>query len=123
MAKKRDYSDCKSTLKPVRDFLDTMSGKWKLQVIISIGVGNNRFIDIQKSILGITPKVLAKELKELEQHKLIKRTVIGDYPVKITYTLDPYASTLTPVILAMEEWGINHRKKIFGDNKTQIVNP
>ncbi|WEK71769.1 MAG: winged helix-turn-helix transcriptional regulator [Candidatus Chryseobacterium colombiense] len=42
-------------------------------------------------LLKITPKVLAKELKELEQHQLIKRIVIDDYLVKIFYKLEPYA--------------------------------
>ena len=97
----------------MRDFLDVLSGKWKLPIIVSVGVGNDRFVDIQESIPGITPKVLAKELKELEQHKLIKRTIVSDYPVKIIYTQEPYAATLTPLIYAMKDWGINHRKKIF----------
>jgi len=37
------------------------------------------------------PKALDKELKELEQHKLIERIVTNDYPVKITYKWTPYA--------------------------------
>lgn len=113
MAVKREYSSCLDTVKPVRDALDVINGKWKLPIIISIGVGNDRFTDIQDSIPGITPKVLAKELKELEAHGLIKRTVEGDYPVKVLYTSEPYASTLTPIIFALKDWGLNHRKKIF----------
>lgn len=101
------------TVKPVRDTLDVISGKWKLPIIISIGVGNERFTDIQESIPNITPKVLAKELKELEQHQLIKRIITEGYPVKVTYKSEPYAATLMPIIYAMKEWGLNHRKKIF----------
>src|SRR4051812_6174031 len=62
---------------------------------------------------GITPKVLAKELKELEQHKLIKRIVMDDYPVKITYKTETYADTLAPIIYALKNWVLKHRKKIF----------
>ncbi|OKS89682.1 HTH-type transcriptional activator HxlR [Mucilaginibacter polytrichastri] len=90
-----------------------INGKWKLAIIISIGVGNDRFTDVQESIPGITPKVLAKELKELEQHQLIKRIIKEGYPVKISYKLEPYADTLTPLIYAMKDWGLNHRKKIL----------
>jgi len=103
------HCDCLSTIKPVRDTLDVINGKWKLPIIISIGVGNDRFTDIQEIIPGITPKVLAKELKDLEQHKLVSRIVINDYPVKISYKLQPYADTLTPLIYAMKDWGINHK--------------
>ncbi len=78
-------------------------------------VGNDRFTDIQESIPGITPKVLAKELKDLEQHRLIKRIVLDEYPVKISYKLEPYADTLTPIIYSLKDWGINHRKKLGND--------
>src|SRR5690606_14400864 len=111
----KKHADCIAMIKPVRDALDIISGKWKLLIIISISVGNERFTDIQNSVPGISPKVLAKELKELEQNKLISRIVTADYPVKISYKTEPYADTLTPIIYALKEWGENHREKIFRD--------
>lgn len=117
MGVKRGYFNCLDSVKPVRDTLDVINGKWKLPIIISIGVGNDRFTDIQESIPGITPKVLAKELKELQQHKLISRNVIDDYPVRISYVSEPYAATLFPIIAAMTDWGLNHRDKIFNREK------
>jgi len=113
MAKKKIHCDCLDTIKPVRDTLDVISGKWKLPIIISISTGNERFTEIQESIPGITPKVLAKELKELECHHLIKRIVINDYPVKILYKTEDYANTLTPIIYVLKDWGLNHRKELF----------
>jgi len=112
MAQKKTHCACLDTIKPVRDTLDVINGKWKVPIIISVGVGNERFTDIQESIPGITPKVLAKELKDLEQHKLLKRNIIDEYPVKISYKLEPYADTLTPIIYALKEWGANHKKKV-----------
>lgn len=119
MAIKKTYQCCIETVRPVRDALDVINGKWKLSIIISISTGNERFTDIQNSIPGISPKVLAKELKDLEQNRLIKRTVIDDYPVRIVYQPEPYAETLTPVIQALKDWGINHREKMF--NRKSIV--
>jgi DNA-binding HxlR family transcriptional regulator len=113
MAVKKTHCSCLDTVKPVREALDVINGKWKLPIIISISVGNERFTDIQESIPGITPKVLAKELKELEQNKLIKRIITDDYPVKISYKTETYADTLTPIIHALKDWGLKHRKKIF----------
>jgi DNA-binding HxlR family transcriptional regulator len=113
MAQKKAYCSCIETVIPVRDALDVINGKWKLPIIISVSIGNERFTDIQDSIPGITPKVLAKELKDLEQHKLIKRHIKAEYPVKILYKAEPYTDTLTPIIYALKEWGLNHRKKIF----------
>ena len=115
MAKKQTYLSCLDTLKPVRDALDVINGKWKLSIIISVMVGNRRFTDIQNSIPDITPKVLAKELKDLEENRLIKRTVIDDYPVKILYQPDQHANTLIPIIDALKEWGLKHREKVFSE--------
>lgn len=99
---------------PVRDALDVISGKWKLQIIISIQSGNKRFREIERSIPKITSKVLAKELKDLEEHQLIKRTVYDESPVLVEYTPTPYSESLQDVIMALQKWGMNHRKKILG---------
>ncbi|SFH14230.1 winged helix-turn-helix transcriptional regulator [Pontibacter chinhatensis] len=120
MAAKKACNDCLNTVKPVRDALDVINGKWKLPIIISVTTGNERFTDIQESIPGITPKVLAKELKDLEQHRLIKRIVVEDYPVKILYKPEAYADTLSPIIYALKEWGLNHRKKIFEQSNPKV---
>lgn len=112
MAAKKRHLCCQETVKPVRDALDVISGKWKLLIVISIAAGNERFTDIQGSIPGITPKVLAKQLRELEQDQLIKRMVLSEYPVKILYKTAPYADTLTPIIHALKDWGLYHREKI-----------
>src|SRR5690554_3888463 len=112
MAQKKPYCSCIETVIPVRDALDVINGKWKLPIIISVTIGNERFTDIQDSIPGITPKVLAKELKDLEQHKLIKRHIIEDYPVKILYSAETYAQSLSPIIYALQNWGLKHREKL-----------
>ncbi|MCC2599408.1 helix-turn-helix transcriptional regulator [Sphingobacterium sp. FBM7-1] len=75
----------------------------------------------QNSIGCITPKVLAKELKDLEEHQLIKRIVVDDYPVKILYKAEPYAKTITPIIEVLKTWGQNHRKKLFAGGKMDEV--
>lgn len=113
MHKKIIYSCCTETLIPVRDTLEVFGGKWKLPILISIMAGNERFTDIQKSIPNITPKVLTKELKSLEEHQLIKRVIIEDYPIKILYKAQPYVETIRPMIEALKIWGVNHRKKLF----------
>src|SRR3954465_2844884 len=113
MASNKTFCSCLDTVKPVRDALDVINGKWKLPIIISVGVGNDRFTDIQESIPGITPKELAKELKELEQHQLISRIITEGSPVKISYKTTNHSETLWPIIYALKDWGLNHRKKIF----------
>ena len=108
----KTFTECTASILPIRDALDVINGKWKLLIIISIGSGNKRFREIERSIPKLTSKVLAKELKDLEEHLLIKRTVYDQSPVLVEYTLLPYAHSLKTVIEALHEWGLNHRKVI-----------
>lgn len=95
------------------DALEVVGGKWKSAIIFSIQSGNKRFSEIERNIPKISSKVLANELKDLEAHDLIKRTVYDTSPVTIEYTVTPYAKTLENVIQTLIEWGTNHRKRIF----------
>lgn len=114
MEKQHNHKDCMQALKPVRDTLDVINGKWKLQIIISLNAGNKRFTEIERSIPKLTSKVLAKELKELEQNGLVERIVKDTYPVSIEYYPTQYTNTLHPVVESLKDWGENHRKHIFG---------
>jgi DNA-binding HxlR family transcriptional regulator len=111
---KKKKVDCLAKMIAVRDAMDVINGKWKLMILISISEGNSRFREIERSIPKINSKVLAKELKDLEEHKLIQRTVYNDYPVAIEYTATEYVLSLEKVMDALYDWGLNHRKKIFG---------
>lgn len=111
--KKIEHSECSNILLPVRDALDVFSGKWKLQIIISIIEGNHRFTQIEKSIPDLSSKVLANELKDLEEHRLIERVVHDSTPVLIEYKLLPHAESLKEVIDALKEWGLKHRAVVM----------
>jgi DNA-binding HxlR family transcriptional regulator len=99
-------------VKYLQDTLFTISGKWKLPILMAMYRGATRFRDIQRSVSTISTKVLSKELKEPETHKLIVRDVDITYPLSITYLLTPYAFTLTPMVDEMISWGRNHRIKV-----------
>ena len=109
-----DPQQCLSHIQALRDALDVVNGKWKLQILVSLREGYQRFRDIERSIPGISSKVLAKELKDLEMHQLIKRTVVDRTPVQVLYETLPYAATLEPVIEALVGWGRQHRATIMG---------
>jgi DNA-binding HxlR family transcriptional regulator len=108
----KDRAQCTGMLRPVRDALDILSGKWKLPIIIALSFGEKRFSEIAKDIEGITDRMLSKELRDLELNGLVKRTVEESYPVKVTYALTPYSETLEEVIQSLARWGTMHRNKI-----------
>lgn len=104
---------CTKMLLPVQDALDILSGKWKLQIILSLTFGKKRFKQIQRDIPGLTPKMLSKELKELEVNQLAERRVYDTSPVTVEYELTTYGKTLKPLIAELHKWGTKHRKKII----------
>lgn len=103
--------ECKSTLVPIQDALYVLNGKWKLPVLIAIMEGNHRFGDIQKAI-GIAPKILSHELKELELNSLVTRSVIDSTHAIVKYELTDYSVSLAPVVKALSDWGKQHRERI-----------
>ena len=109
----RDHKQCMGMLLPVRDALDFLSGKWKLPIIISLSFGNKRFKELATDVQGITDKMLSKELRDLEQNQLVKRTVYDSVPVRVEYSLTDYGSSLDKVIMELRAWGTQHRKRIM----------
>ena len=98
----------------IRDTLDVVGGKWKLVLITILVSGKRRFRELSREA-GITPRILSKELQELELNGLITRTVLNTKPITVEYELTPYSETLKQVLEAMDDWGQNHRKKIIGN--------
>lgn len=96
----------------LQDTIYVLGGKWKLPIINSICNGNQRFREIERSIPGITTRMLSRELKEMEANQLIKRTVTPDIPVMITYSPTDYCQSFGDIILEMIKWGKAHRELI-----------
>ena len=106
--------ECSLMLIPVKDALEVLAGKWKLQIIIALTFGKKRFKEIAREIGGISDKMLSKELKEMERHQLIVRTVYDAFPPVVEYELTHHGKTLHKLIDSLRDWGNIHRKKIFG---------
>lgn len=105
---------CTQFVLPIRDTLDVINGKWKLPIIGALMFGNKRFKELEREISKITPRMLSKELRELEMHQMVKRTVYDTIPVSVEYELTKHGRSLEKVMMALHEWGTTHRKKITG---------
>lgn len=104
--------ECTGSLKNVLDALYVINGKWKLPVILSLMHSSRRFNEIQHEITGISAKVLAKELKDLEENDFIIRRVYPTTPVSIIYESTEYSHSLKNVLSELSAWGAQHREKI-----------
>lgn len=99
----------KSNLRcPVRYTLDLLGGKWKLPIISVLKQGHKRFTELERQIEGISPRMLVKELKELEEHQLLTRTIFAEVPPRVEYALTEAGLSITPVLREMHQWGTQH---------------
>ena len=102
---------CTRSRLAVQDTLETIHGKWKLLILITLQHKPFRFKELSREI-NITPRMLSKELQDLEMNQLISRTVLQTRPVSVEYAITEYGLTFGEVLDAMRNWGIKHRRKI-----------
>lgn len=115
LEKKAEFSEhqCNKHLNATEDALYVVGGKWTLRIMIALLSGHSRFNDLQRTLKGISARVLSGELKNLEINGLIKRVVLADQtPVVIEYIPTEYSKSLKDIISTLADWGIRHRKKI-----------
>lgn len=103
---------CNNSLNNVLDALYVLGGKWRLPLILSLVHSPKRFNEIQHEVKGISPKILAKELKNLELNEFITRKVYATTPVTIIYEVTEHSLTLKNVLNELSLWGGQHREKI-----------
>jgi len=103
----------------VNDTMNVLNGKWKLPIIGSLLYGKKRFKELEREIPKITPRMLSKELKDLEVNGIVTRTVYDSIPVTVEYELTKSGNSLKTVLEIMVEWGLQHRKRVMG-NKVKV---
>ena len=104
---------CSRRMLAIRDTMDILGGKWKIPIVGVLSHGKMRFTELKNEIEGITPKMLSKELKDLELNDLVKRTVVDTRPVTVEYELTEYGHTLKDLIQQIYLWGVSHRQRMF----------
>ncbi|MFG4003307.1 winged helix-turn-helix transcriptional regulator [Flavobacterium aquidurense] len=100
----------------VNDTMNVLNGKWKLPIIGSLLFGKKRFKDLELEIPRISPRMLSKELKELEINGIVKRTVYDSLPVLIEYELTESGQSFKNVLDSMINWAWEHRMINTGSN-------
>ncbi|MFC6201713.1 winged helix-turn-helix transcriptional regulator [Lactiplantibacillus nangangensis] len=90
---------------PIVSTLQLISGKWKAVLIYQLFQHDTcRFRDFQQLYPNLSTRMLALQLKELEQDHLITKRVYPVMPPKTDYRLTDYGRTLQPLIHEMAKW-------------------
>ena len=70
-----------------------------------------RFNELQKSLEGISQKVLTDSLRSMEADGIVTRTVYPEVPPRVEYALSELGETMRPIIKSMEMWGIDYKNR------------
>ncbi|WP_391117394.1 winged helix-turn-helix transcriptional regulator [Psychrobacillus sp. L3] len=102
----------------VHDALSILIGKWKPTILLYLmWEGTMRYGELKKALVGITPKMLTNQLRELEEEGIISRKVYREVPPKVEYSITEYGMTLKPTLDSMHEWSMEHKNR-----KSEIEN-
>jgi DNA-binding HxlR family transcriptional regulator len=92
---------------PIAKTLDVIGTKWTFLIIRDLLIeGTLRFSDLLRSMEGISPKTLSLRLKELEDHKLVTRTVYPEVPPRVEYTLTEKGRELESIFIELKRFGL-----------------
>jgi len=88
----------------IRDAIGTFSGKWKLEVLWLLNQRVHRFNELRRELAGVTQHTLTRQLRELEQDGMVRRTIYPEVPPRVEYEITDKARGLTPVFTAIFAW-------------------
>lgn len=95
---------------PVETTLTLIGNKWKVLILRDLMGGTRRFGELQRSVGGVTQKVLTAQLRAMEQSGLLTRKVYAEVPPRVEYTLTETGYSLKPVLDAMQDWGREYKQ-------------
>lgn len=87
---------------------DIISGKWKILILWYLSYNKLRFSDLQRKLPNVTQNVLSRQLKSLEEDKVINREVYPVIPPKVEYSLTEVGRKLVPILGMMHQFGAEY---------------
>ena len=95
---------------PVEDLIRLLRGRHKPAILIRLGKGTHRFAELWRAIPGLSERMLARQLDELERDGLVSRHVYPEVPPRVEYRLTAHGATLCPILKQMWKWSVAHMR-------------
>jgi DNA-binding HxlR family transcriptional regulator len=90
---------------PVARTAELIGNKWTPLILRDLALGEMRFSQLERSLIGISPKTLSERLKKLEEAEIVTRCCYAEVPPRVEYALTSKGTALLPVIETMREFG------------------
>lgn len=96
--------DVYNALCPCRGLLDLLANKWSTLVIGALENGPRRFGELQRTLTGVSPKVLTQTLRRLEAAGLLSRVVFPAVPLHVEYSLTDLGHSASVPLRQLRHW-------------------
>lgn len=94
-----------SAARGVEEILSMLNGRWKLVILFHLFGGKVlRFSELERAIPDISQKMLAQQLRQLEDDGIVKRTVYPEVPPKVEYAMTEWGQSLCPALDELLRW-------------------
>jgi DNA-binding HxlR family transcriptional regulator len=97
---------------PVYTAIRVIEGRWKPMIFRRLGEGVLGFGELRRAMPGVTIKVLRQQLRQLEAHGVVARSVQQRATLRVRYRLTPHGRTLGPVFESLWAWGVAHLARL-----------
>lgn len=97
---------------PVEVAIAVVGGAWKMTVVKNLAERTHRFGELRRAVGDVTPRVLTRQLRELETDGVIERTVYAQVPPKVEYSLTELGRALTPLVAELDSWGARYAARL-----------
>jgi len=89
--------------------MSVIEGRWKTVILCKLAnKGTLRFSQLMSELDKVSPRILTKQLRELEKDGLIRREVFAEVPVRVEYSLTPKGQSLGPALKSLADWGLKN---------------
>ncbi|WP_329385983.1 helix-turn-helix transcriptional regulator [Streptomyces sp. NBC_01351] len=85
--------------------MSVIDGKWKVSILWELDQRPRRFGELRRLVPGVSEKVLAAQLREMEVDGLVHREVYEEVPPRVEYSLTPLGQGLNTALEALGQWG------------------
>lgn len=98
---------------PISEVVDVVFSRWTTPILWLLhDRGRLRFVELERGIGGITPKVLTQRLRQLERDGLVSRTYHPEVPPRVEYEITELGRSLAPVFAVLATWSREHLDRV-----------
>ncbi|MFK0250773.1 winged helix-turn-helix transcriptional regulator [Amycolatopsis azurea] len=98
---------------PIAPVVDLVFSRWTTPILWTLNeFGRQRFVELERRIGSITPKVLTQRLRQLERDGLLTRTYHAEVPPRVEYEISDLGRSLAPLFATLADWSAENLPKV-----------